>query len=80
MALDSVLFEEFKVIIWLDQTSTFGWVITMVIVSSGICCHGYHGNTIDPVLLIHKSSQFLKILIINLLLVSTEHAAMKFPV
>ena len=30
MAIDSVLFEDFKVIIWLGQTLTFGWVITMV--------------------------------------------------
>jgi len=47
MALDSVLFQDFKVIFWLDQTLTFGWVITMVTVSFGTCCHGYRGNAID---------------------------------
>ena len=42
-----LLFEHFKVIIWLGQTSTFGWVIIMVTVSFWICCYGYHGNAID---------------------------------
>ena len=36
-----------KVIIWLGQTFTFSWVITMVHVSFGTCCHGYHVNAID---------------------------------
>ena len=27
--------------------SLFGWVITMVSVSFGTCCHDYHDNTID---------------------------------
>ena len=32
MAIDSVFFENYKVIILLGQTLTFGWVITMVTV------------------------------------------------
>ena len=47
MALDSVLFEDFKAIIWLAQPLTFGWVITMATFSFETCCHGYHGNVID---------------------------------
>ena len=43
MASDSVLFEDFKFIIRLGQTLTFG---TMVTVSCGTCCHGYYGNAI----------------------------------
>ena len=35
MAFDSILFEDFKVIIWLGITLTFGWVIAMVTVSFG---------------------------------------------
>jgi len=44
MAFDSVLIEDFKVIIWLGQSLTFGWVITMVTVSFETC---YHGNATD---------------------------------
>ena len=51
MAFDSVLLEDFEVIIWLGQTLTFSSVITMVTVSFGTCCHGYHGNAIDLFLL-----------------------------
>ena len=47
MAFDSVLFKDFKVIIWIGQTSTFGWVITMVTVSFGTCYYGYYANAID---------------------------------
>ena len=47
MAFDSVLFEDFKVIIMLGQTLTFGLVITMATVSFGRCYHGYHDNAID---------------------------------
>ena len=47
MAVDFMLFEDFKVIIWLGQSLTSGWVITMVTVSFGSCCHGYHGNAVD---------------------------------
>ena len=36
MASDSVLFEDFEVIIWLGQSSTFGLVVAMVTVSFGI--------------------------------------------
>ena len=32
MVFDSVLFEDFEVIIWLGQTLTFGWFITIVTV------------------------------------------------
>ena len=35
MAIDSVIFEDFKVIIWLGQTFTFSWAVAMVTVSSG---------------------------------------------
>ena len=35
MSVESVLFEDFKVIIWLGQSVTFGWVIAMVTVSFG---------------------------------------------
>ena len=35
MTLDSVLFENFNVIIWLGQTLTIGWIIIMVTVSLG---------------------------------------------
>ena len=55
MAYDSVLFEDFKVIIWLGQILTFGWVIAMVTVSFGTGCHGYHGNAIDLSLSICRS-------------------------
>ena len=44
MAYDSVLFEDFKVIIWPGQTLTFGWVIAMVTAIFGTCYHGYHGD------------------------------------
>jgi len=37
MASDLVLFEDFKVIIWLGQSLTFGWVIAMITVSFEIC-------------------------------------------
>ena len=42
-------FEDFKVIIWLGQSLTLGWVLTMVLVTVnfGTCCHGYPGNAID---------------------------------
>ena len=40
MDFDSVFFEDFKVIILLDQTLTFGLVITMVTVRFGTRCHG----------------------------------------
>ena len=55
MAFDSVLFEDFKVIICLGQTLFFGWVFTMVTVSFGTCCHGYHGNAIDIFLSMRRS-------------------------
>ena len=47
MAFDFVLFEDFKVFIWLGQTLTLGWVITMATVSFGTGCHGYQGNAKD---------------------------------
>ena len=64
MAIDSVLFGDFKVIIWLDQTLTFGWVITMVTVHNvaivTMVMLYLHLNItfryVDPVLLIHKST------------------------
>ena len=51
MASESVLFEEFKVIIWLGQTLTFGWVIAMGTVIFGTYRYGYHGNDVDLSLL-----------------------------
>ena len=36
MAFESALFEDFfEVIIWLGQSSTFGWVVAMITVSFG---------------------------------------------
>ena len=55
MAFDPLLFEDFKVIICLGQTLTFGLVITMVTVRFGTCCHGYHGNATDLFLSMCKS-------------------------
>ena len=46
MDSDHGLFEDFKVIIWLGLTLTFGWVITMVSMSFEKCHHGYHDNAI----------------------------------
>ena len=56
MAFDTLLFEDFKVIIWLGQTLTFGLVITMVTVGFQTCCHvGYHGNVLDLSFSIRRS-------------------------
>ena len=54
-AFASVLFEDFKFIIWLGQTLTFGLIITTVAVSLETCCHGYHGNAIDLSLSMRRS-------------------------
>ena len=61
MVFDSLLFENFKVIVWLDQTLTFGWVITMVTVHdvtmvTTVMLYMYSFRCVDPVLLIHKST------------------------
>ena len=66
MAIDSMLFEDFKVIISLGQTLTFGWVIIMVTVHNVamvtmVMLYIYPFWCVDPVLLIHKSTWFLKI-------------------
>ena len=59
MAIDSVRFEDFKVIIWLGQTSTFGWVITMVtlynVAMVTMVMYIYPFRCVDHVLLIYKS-------------------------
>ena len=47
MACDSVVFEALEIIIWLGQTLPFGWVIAMVTVSFGTCCHGYYGIAVN---------------------------------
>jgi len=41
MAIDSVFFENYKVIILLGQTLTFGWVITMVTVHDRLCLEAH---------------------------------------
>ena len=61
MAFDSVLFEDFKVIIWLGQTLTYGWVITMVTVHNVamvtmVMLYIYLFRCVHPVLLINKSN------------------------
>ena len=67
MAFDSAPFEDFKVIIWMGQTLTFGWVFAMVTVHHvamvTMVIHTYSFRRVDPVLLVHKSTQSLKILI-----------------
>ena len=65
MVFDSVFFEEFKVIIWLGQVLTFGWIITMVTVHNDalvtmVMLYIYPFRCVDPVLLIHKSTQLLR--------------------
>ena len=55
ITFDSVLFEDLRCILWVCQTLTFGWLITMVTVTCGTCSHGYHGNAIDVFLLMCKS-------------------------
>ena len=50
-----MLYKNFKVFIWI-------WPITMVTVYSVtmVMLHTYHFPYVDPVLLIHKSTQFIK--------------------
>ena len=59
--------ETLKFMIWLGQTLTFGWVITMVTVHNVAMVtkvmYIYPMQCVDPVLLIHKSTSFLKVLI-----------------
>ena len=57
MATDSVLFEDFEVIIWLGQIFNFDWVITMVTVHNVamvtiVMLNIYTFWCVDPVLLI----------------------------
>ena len=58
MALDSVLFEDFKVIIWLDQTYTFGGSLPVTVHNvatvTTVMLYIYPFRCVDPVLLIHK--------------------------
>ena len=61
MAVDSLLFEDVEVIIWLAQTLTFGWVITMAIkhnvaMVTMVMLYIYPLRCVHPVLLIHKST------------------------
>ena len=60
MIIYSVRFEDFKVFIWLGP-------ITMVTVYNVIMVmlYAYHFRCVDPVLLILKSTLFLKILILT---------------
>ena len=61
MAIDSVLFVDFKIIIWLGLTSTFGWVIVMVTVHNVamvimVILYIHSFRCVDPVLFILKST------------------------
>ena len=61
MAVDSMLFEDFQVIIWLGQNLTFGSVITMITVHNVamvtmVMLYIYPFRCVDHVLLIHKST------------------------
>ena len=61
MALDSVVFKDFEIIIWLGTFFTFSWVITMVIVHiigmvTMVLLYIYPFRCVDLALLILKST------------------------